>query len=239
MADFKYFEKIEAYVNKTMPAEERVSFEVALKQDEVLQKEYRAYQATLVASDILGLQVLEEMANENKRKVIAFRRWINMAAAILVLGICGMLIFANLNYRSTQILSEAMDATTVNFSDTQSTEVNEAWQAFQNEDYNTTLQLLSPDRNDQGFISEEVQLLYSYALIEQGMASSAIPLLVSMDQNIPEVSWYLTLAYLQAGQKAAAKESLNKVLEDPQNPYREAASQIQQKMNSFFVHLTW
>ncbi|NRB64147.1 MAG: hypothetical protein HRU40_14170, partial [Saprospiraceae bacterium] len=153
MADFKYFEKIEAYVNKTMPAEERVSFEVALKQDEVLQKEYRAYQATLVASDILGLQVLEEMANENKRKVIAFRRWINMAAAILVLGICGMLIFANLNYRSTQILSEAMDATTVNFSDTQSTEVNEAWQAFQNEDYNTTLQLLSPDRNDQGFIS--------------------------------------------------------------------------------------
>ena len=234
MADFKYFDQIEAYLNKSMPEAERANFEEALTQDEVLQKEYQAYQATLIASDILGLQVLEEMSKEQKPRVIPMRRWWMMAAAILVLLVSGMLIFSNLNYRTTVLFSEAIETSSIDFSNTQDQNVQNAWQAYQRADYNTTLQLLSPSRNDASFANEDAQLLYAYTLIQQDNTQAAIPLLTGMSEANPEAKWYLALAYLQNDQKSDAKVLLEELSANPSNPYAERASRLLRKVNSFW-----
>ncbi|MEO0337786.1 MAG: hypothetical protein AAF242_01095 [Bacteroidota bacterium] len=235
MADFTYFDQIEAFVNQTMPEEERQKFEAELPKNEVLQKELKAYRATLIAAEMLGFDQLKERVEEPKKgRIIAFPRWASIAAAIVLLAIISGLIYAQVNFTSTQLYSQALANSSIDYSNPQDVILREAWTAFQAEDYNTTLQILSPDRSTNEQRSEDAQLLYIYTLIRQGSAELALPLLNGIPLRNEDAQWYRVLALLQTKQKWEAKALLNVIVQNPVHPYFEQAQDSLDQLNSFW-----
>jgi len=234
MEDFKYFEEIEAYTKGSMPEDKRSVFQNKLASDEALKKEYRAYQATLLATDILGFQALKDLPAKQESRIVPLRRWLAVAAGILLLALSGCLLYANLRFSPNQLLSDAFVSPSFELSASANPDLVDAWQAYQQEDYNASLQILSPDRGSEDFSSQSAKTLYAFSLVADQKGDLAIPILEGINPKNDDLNWQLMYAYLQQGDRQKAVEILERLSQNQAGKYAEKAASLQADLTGFW-----
>ncbi|GAB5551018.1 MAG: hypothetical protein Sapg2KO_06090 [Saprospiraceae bacterium] len=234
MDTLKYFEEIEAYVEGEMPEEARLAFEEKLAKEPELKQEYDAYLATQKVAKILGLQELREMPKSRAKKRTSYRPWLT-AASFTLFAFLSAAFYSYFNYRPSLLVAEYQSMPEKLASLEVNSTLAEAWQATEEGDYSTTLQLLSPDRGADG-IDESANKLYVYALLESKQTSAALNYLAQIrtTNSDPTLDWYQVLAFLQAGNKTQALAEIESVLSQSNHPFYDQAQELKQKLTGIW-----
>lgn len=235
MEELKYFEEIEAYVEGDLTKEDKKGFELKLSNNSALKQEYDAYLATQKVARILGLQHLRETAIPPKKSRRSYRPWL-AAASFLLIILLGGLINSYVNYRPATLALQYQQAPVRTGTTADNTILNQAWDAADDRDFQTALQLLSPSRGDE-IQEENAQALYVYALLaaEQGSAARQYLLQIGSPATLnPQLSWYLVQAHLQTGDRTAAMTQIELILAESAHPFYENAQELKQQLNSIW-----
>lgn len=234
MDTLKYFEEIEAYVEGEMSDEARLAFEEKLAKEPELKQEYSAYLATQKVAKILGLQELRTMPTSKAKKRATYRPWLT-AASFALFAFLSAAFYSYFNYRPSLLMAEYQILPEKSASLDGNTTLAEAWQATEEGDYSTTLQLLSPDRGTGG-IDPAANRLYLYALLESKQTSAALNYLAQIrpTSSDPTLDWYQVLAFLQAGNKTQALTEIESILSQVNHPFYDQAQALKQKLTGIW-----
>lgn len=234
MDTLKYFEEIEAYAEGEMPAEKRLAFEAKLAKEPELKQEYNAYLASQKVAKILGLQQLREMPKPNAKKRANYRPWLT-AASFALFAFLSATLYSYFNYRPSLLVAEYQLIPEKIASLNGNATLADAWQAAENGDFSTTLQLLSPDRGANE-IDAAANNLYVYALLESKQTTAALNFLsqIRAATTNPTLDWYQVLAYLQAGNKPQALATIEVILNQSDHPFYAQAQTLKQKLTSIW-----
>ncbi|MEM6377841.1 MAG: hypothetical protein AAF705_06495 [Bacteroidota bacterium] len=234
MENLKHFERIEAYVEGQLDEAEKQGFETELSSNSELKQEYDAYLATQKVAQILGLQQLREKAPAKLKKSRNYRPWL-AAASFLLIVLLGGVINSYVNFRPDTLAANYQQIPPRPAAGNDAT-LEEAWNATENSDFQTTLQLLSPSRGDAIPETDDTRALYTYALLEAGQASAAVQYLSQINdlESQPILTWYLVLAYLQVSDRSAALTQIETIIAETQHPFYEQAQQLKGQLNSIW-----
>lgn len=234
MDTLKYFEEIEAYAEGEMPAEKRLEFEAKLATEPELKQEYNAYLASQKVAKILGLQQLREMPKPSTKKRANYRPWLT-AASFALFALFSATLYSYLNYRPSLLVAEYQLIPEQTAYLNGNATLADAWQAAEDGDFSTTLQLLSPDRGTNE-IDVAANNLYVYALLESKQTTAALNYLsqIRTATTDPTLDWYQVLAYLQAGNKPQALATIEVILNQNNHPFSTQARALKQKLTGIW-----
>ena len=232
----KYFDKIEAYFEGELNAADKVQFEQDLLTTPALKEEYDAYQASLVAL---------EMMTRDEGKIAEIKpknsfNWWGIAAGILLLITAGIFVFANFNYSNAQIANKHYQQPNigVNIRGEQSA-LQTANKAFAKGAYNTVIQTLA---NKTDLTSEEQYMLAHAYFGNQHYTEATTLFQTLINQNTSRkegAEWFLALAYLGQDDSEKAQEMLNTIVADTSHPNYDKASALSKELSIFWRKLVF
>lgn len=252
MKNLNHFDRVEAYIEGQIPAEERRQFEKELEENEDLKKEYEAYLASLQLLDELAFDALKHRAksleNEKTSGSLSFRRAWAIAAGILLLLVAGGLGYANLFYSNEALIMAYSPGDNTLRRAHQGTEDTEhayyiAFQAWQEGDLNSAIShLLTIPPADPAY--PQAQYFLANLYLETDRPDQAIrifeALLERNDIRFADSSeWGLVLAYLQKGDMQTLEARLEELIAQSNHPYHDEALSLKRKLDSFWRKLQW
>jgi len=238
MDKLQHVEYIEAYVEERLSKEERQRFEARLQSDPILKEEYDAYRATMKLLEFMAADDLKQSQRTSTtpdQNSFPLKRWA-IAAGILFLILGGLILFANITYSNERLAAQAYNApnlTSIVRGGQLSEAENEAVQAFLSDDYEKTIEILSPTSEE----NTDAQFLIGLAYLKNEQAAQAIIAFQNIlgepiNERQESTEWYLTLAYLMNDDPEAAKTYLEQILSQPANSNYDKALDLQEKLDS-------
>lgn len=233
MEESSYLEQIEAYFDQSMPAARRREFERKIEQDAQLKKEFEAYQAALNALEMLAADSLtgKEEPESDVRRIPLWRA----AAAVFVLGLLGLLLFANIKYNDQRLAANYYVAPLVDQVQRGSgANLDPAWVAFGRKQYEEAISIFESNRNS---LTNQDWFYLAHAYYQVGNSAAALAALENVKTGTTgtkraEKDWLLALIHLNQKDPAAAKETLQTVATAPDHPKKEDATKLLKQMQS-------
>lgn len=247
MSDLIYFERVEAYAEGQMKAEDAAQFEKELQENNALKQEYEAYLASQKAMEGLAYDLLRakmaklEKKKEAKRFFIG-RRMLSIAAGFLLLiAATSGLLYSNLSYSNQSLYADHFEFPNVSLirgeSDAESAYDN-AVQAYQNKDFDTAVNELNAISAEESIYNSAQYFLgavYLESKRPEQAASVFQNLLQKNDKRYDKnVEWNLVLTYLQSGNTQEVNNRIDAILAEPNHPFANQARQLKKNMNSFW-----
>jgi TolA-binding protein len=258
-------DKIEAYLNGNMTAQEEKEFDAAIENDPELAA---AVDQFGLANDAIEILIEDNLREELKSlqqeeatadKVVSINRpqqqtkrrslrvYLAAAASVAVLlGFFGV-NWAGNNY-SNEAIKEDVYASysmpNIRSGNNQAHPFEEGLTAFESKDYNTAIQFFQGiPATDERF--NEAQFYLGHALLENGsyqQASSQFKKVVDLKdiRYTESAEWYQLLALLSDGQLGGDFQSLlSKIAADKDHTFNTKAVQLQTKLGSFWRKLVF
>lgn len=214
---------IEKYYSETLSAEEKqhllalIESDPELKQDLQFQEELRA---AIAAEE--RQQLKEHLKTlDHRTKTITLRKWLSVAATIVILLGLGWAFLYNSEPNYDQLYATHFEAypnviapTVRDGAQTHDDNVIAAFRYYDNKDYTKASKAFNALYNENQ--QDYAQFYYAVSLMGANETEKAIAVLESSTWNIPEnyetiTAWYLGLNYLKVKDKEKAKRYLEKV----------------------------
>jgi hypothetical protein len=185
----------------------------------------------------------EEVRSKPPAKIRRLGRLYAAAAAILLLVAAGSWWLTQATpYDADTVFAEAFspyanglsgrtmgdDTTTIDG------QLGEALLAYDRRDYPAAVSafeghFLAPPTSIAPATAPQIQLYYGISLLGAGQAKTALPVLEALQTNTTygdPASWYQALALISDGQTAAARSSLQNIVNDTDSPFRAKATAL-------------
>ncbi len=253
MSEFKYSERIDAYLEGEMNEAERLSFEQDLLVNETLRVEFDACKAAQQATELIAFKGMMKRFEESKKdssKHVWYssgpRTWA-VAAAVLVLGVVSIVLWANLKYSNGNLSKQFFKEAYPNFSGVRSKDsiiapFDQAKIAFEKGDFQSAINSANNITNDKNDFAA-AQFLIGCAWLELGDGKKAV---VAFQNVVPteneysnRAAYFIALAHLKSGNLEATKSQLLQIISNPKQPYQEESQILLNQLNTVWHSLTW
>ena len=242
-----YFKRIESYLEGPTSSTEKLQFEKDLQEDPDLQHEYQAYLATRIAIDDLALDQIRstvaqiaQQAPEAKTFRLS-RRVIALAASFLILILLTAVLYERQQYSDQQLFAQQYEVpnwSPIRGSSIAATTYDQAIANMQKGDMQSAMDQfarITPEEN----IYVTAQYALAHLQLQTGKAENAIETFSKIaarnDKRYQEtVEWFLALSYLKAELPTKAKQQLEVLLQNEQQPYYQDALRLQKQLASFW-----
>ncbi|MEM7371025.1 MAG: hypothetical protein AAF587_20590 [Bacteroidota bacterium] len=235
-----------------MDTEDRAEFEKKLQEQPELQKQVKQYQ---IAQQILKVrrhmdlrQEIDTIALRQSLKPSSSHSYQRIAiAASLALLLCTTMVYFSVQSRFSNkaLFHTFFDPYPVlnghirGSQDSSNAEYQIAINAYANQDYQTSVDLLSRVKDQYNVVNVDIYL--ANAFLALGEAEKAVEILTTQ-RNLatyrPDLEWYLSLAYLQLGQSDSATKVLSILkTKSLDSFYRDKAKTSLKKLNSKYRNL--
>ncbi len=238
-----YLEKILTYEAGEPNSEKKEVFERALSDDADFKSFYEDWESSKTMQDILAYdEIRSKIRSISDKQVVrkySFKRYLSIAASILVLAVTTGIFFVNNNYSNGAIAEDYYQTPnfSVNRDSAPVSNLEKAKVQFGRQDYTEAIELLKNATNNQ-----ELYLL-GHALYQNnsfdeaaGVFKKLIPLndsRVSIDSE-----WFYAISMLNGDKIIEAKAVLQDISNDKEHPYQEDAVKVLQSLDSkmrFFI----
>ena len=247
MDELKYYDRIEAYAEERMTAENARQFEQELLTNAELKLEYDAYLITKEAAFVLGYERLKDEESSQKSTTVAKVRTINarwwLAAASFALILGFSLTWANQNYSNAALASNEFSATNVANTRTEqeSTRLLQTKDAFESKEYNRVVDLVAAvSDSDSNYSIFNFIAGHANIGLENYSEATSNFLVAAADEDFihsGNAQWNLALCYVLSGQSGMALDVLDEIVENPNADYYSNAVELRNKLNSFWRKL--
>ena len=252
MNSFRHIERIEAFVEGRMQPEEKQQFEVDLKENETLQKEYQTYLATLKIAEVLAYKQTEHLLPGEKQppktrfSSIKNRNIFAIAAGFLLLLFISGSWLANRSYSDRALFNtyyKDPNLSPFRGGINAGSLFQSAADAYEKQAFDQVARLLDTVQvNNPGFVI--AQNLLGHAMLHLEQSDKAISafdkiLATSEMQNREDTEWNLALSYLKKGDVVSAKIQLNSIAQTSGHTHQEPAVKILKDLDSFWRKFTF
>lgn len=243
-----YFDRIESYVEGTNPPEQKRQFEKDLEDDPSLKEEYQAYLATQRAVENLALdQVRAKVAEVAQRqpetaKIFKLnRRIIAIAAGFLVLIAALTFLYGRQQYSDQNLFAQQYEApnwSPIRGATAATAQYDQAILSLQKGNRKEAITGLSAiAKTDEVYANAQYTL--GHLQLQEQQAADAVKTFETLrelnDKRYREnVEWFLTLAYLRAGNEIQANRQIGTILQDEKHPYYQDALTLQSHLQRFW-----
>lgn len=244
------FDRIEDYLEATLPEEERLAFEQELMVNAELKEEVELEKDTRKLLDLHGqlafkekLQLLDQQM-ESAAPVVSMKRplfqqtWFRVAAVLLILLISGY-FWTNQQYQPNYLAQSAFEPyRNLITARSGNSQMQEAMAAYDREDYEQAIPRLQKilTQNPQ---AKNVNLYLGISLLAQGQAEASMQHFdVAKDSSlyVEQANWYKVLACLQVSAVESCEKALRNIA-DKEGPYQANAQALLQKLTGFWGRL--
>ncbi len=234
-------DKIQKYLDGQLSEQDRKDFEDRLADDSVLAGEVRVYQELDLALEGAGADAFRseidqwEKASTTEKKIVPLRRFLSIAAALVLLVAASLFILLPSGQSAQEIFATYYDPyeDLITARDSKSSAVlNQAMAAYNQEEFATAESQLRAYL-DAGGEHLGAKLYLAISQLEQGKINEVIPnlnALLNHPQYGQQSRWYLGLAYLKDGKITEAREILSSIAEDNQHYQQEKAQDILKRL---------
>ena len=238
MEENQHLDRILAFEEGTLSADERRQFERDLQQDLSLQNAYASYKDAASFSELLAYQKMREQLQEMqpaKAKRIPIRRIMAIAASIILLGLASGWIFLQNRYSDSALAQryyiESPIPTEVRSDDTSIESIlQEANQAFIQKNYQEVVRVIGDNPVDLRLL---MLLGQSNLQLQNGVRALESFQTVIDAGNSPYkegAEWLIIVAALQGSQDTVAASYLSRILEKPSHGYYQDALNLEQDL---------
>lgn len=260
MKNREQYDKIDAYLQDELPPSEQQAFEQALQTDPQLAEQVRLQREILEAlQDKPALAFYDRLraasAGEDrdrtgqKGRIIPFRRWLAVAASVVLLAGVALTIYANRSYSNERLADAIYEETEPpglqrNGSSTPLRPLQEAQKALQEGRWEDAIRLAAaPELYSESPDSTEARFIAACAFLQLGDTREALRALNLVTRSASvwkQRAEYLRVGTsLQAGNTEEAKEYLQAILDDPRHDYYQQAENIFSRLHSPLRRLTF
>lgn len=238
------FDLFEAYTNQTLSDQERQELENRLHTDVRLQADFREYQQFRHSIEAVKLKEQLERIHQRlektgeidtanrppqpRKSAFGRKQTIVLAVTVVLLLIGGLYWFSRPSLAEKTFMAYYQPEPVSRGAATCSSSLMPGIQAYRSSQYEQALQEFRQLPAQQPCVSYYVGL----TLLALDQEKEAIPSLKAASADIlnepalvrQKAEWYLALAYLKAGQITEAKEQLTIVIRQPDQPFRQVAT---------------
>lgn len=233
--------RIQEYIDSYRKGEITESdFKHRLGLDVELQQEFERYQKDLLVIRSAAREQLKNKAalvleNHEKKsvKMFSMKRILQIAAVFIFVIMSVYLLQIGQSSSSADLFATHFELP-VPASERNDTQQNQKWQAamtvYSNQDYKTTITLLSPLVTQNNFTYPDRGKLYlgvSYLMVNKNQKAIDIFNTVSLESTYAQsAEWYRALSFLKIEDKVAAKTAFQKIANQRQHFKQKAALKI-------------
>jgi tetratricopeptide (TPR) repeat protein len=241
---------IECYLDGQLSEEEKSSFEQELKNDPKLQLELKKHKFIRQAGEHIYAQDLKKHFEKVRIKSLSDqapvipiykrRKWLGLAASIILILTFGILFTYNSSYPSRLIASSytqpSLDRTRGSESNNVNMLLEQAMQYHAKQEYQQAIELFNKITDDMPQFVESMEML-SDAYVQTKDYSLARDILVKITRrtsrglSIEErMKWNLALIHLKLKETKEAKDILEELAKDPSSTYYIKAQKVLKKI---------
>ncbi len=263
MKEFLHYENIEAYFEGRLDQPSARLFEELLLKDPLLRKEYQLYLQSLKVAEIFALAELKTSFHEgnltessirqvnstpkqDSAKRVKVRKFLSLAASVLVLIISSLSWWANSQYSNNQLINDFY--LEPNFSIVRGNQIQEqnlqlAKKFYYLGEYNKAQTLLHNELSDADSLHPD-WLFLGHVYLKNNQPKKAVVIFqkicnYKLPQTEANARWHLALAYLQMDEIKLANQVIEKILSEPQNAYHKNAMELKRKISSHWRIFCW